>query len=496
LALGYLTGKDNFELFGYTFNLNKENFLSYLVALIIIAFVKLLLLSVYAALSGKLIEQILAKIRVDLSLSNSTRSLDTSIFYLSNVSVIGSCIWALLEIYLNLLFTAILLLGILATFPLHFLFFSIPLLLIFLCTIPFFKISEKYGSLYYSLLGKTFNLCQDVILGRREINQFQLHSLYRKKVKAINDDLIRRHVILASSRQLVIVSPEFISTSLVLISLFVVYRFNIIVDLGQISFLFIGLIRILSYLGLINGRTSTLIESRELFFKIFQSIDSSSGTELNMTPLDKSQSFIRAENLKLKVGVKLIAIEDFHINLPCNLVITGPNGAGKTSLIKAISGNLEYEGSLKIFGIEAREQQQISEFLYMPQDPHLFNETLVFNITLKEETSITETENFFKERYNISIEEILGKPLDSKVKDNGKNLSGGQKQLINILRSLFHKKEFLLLDEPYNHLSKHNISIFKPIFEKVVETTILIDHVHSYDKFHTLALKGDNEKFN
>ena len=67
--------------------------------------------------------------------------------------------------------------------------------------------------------------------------------------------------------------------------------------------------------------------------------------------------------------------------------------------------------------------------------------------------------------------------LDAMLGDNGKNISGGQKQRLAIARSLLQKKRIFVVDEGTSALDKKNVAIIERLLLETKEyTTILITH--------------------
>ena len=64
----------------------------------------------------------------------------------------------------------------------------------------------------------------------------------------------------------------------------------------------------------------------------------------------------------------------------------------------------------------------------------------------------------------------------------GINLSGGQKQKINIIRTLTKDSKFLILDEPTNNLDRKSISEIADIIKNkdIDKTFLIISHDQSF----------------
>lgn len=161
--------------------------------------------------------------------------------------------------------------------------------------------------------------------------------------------------------------------------------------------------------------------------------------------------------------------------------LIGSSGCGKSTLLKLILGCLpEYTGSISLDNREIsnyRPEQLWRQIGYIEQDVFLFNDTILYNITLGWE--------FTKEQIWMALQDsalendLLSMPdgLNTIVGENGGSLSGGQKQRVAIARALLHNRSILLVDEGTSALDQINADrIEKNLLSKPELTLILVSH--------------------
>ena len=153
------------------------------------------------------------------------------------------------------------------------------------------------------------------------------------------------------------------------------------------------------------------------------------------------------------------------INKNENVLITGNIGSGKSTLAKLIFGLYSYNiGSIKINNIEKNKLDQdiLKNYItYIPQHPKLFNRTLLENITYG--LNNVSINNIYKILDELKLHELKKKYIDimyQKTGKNGSNLSGGQRQIVWLIRAILRNNKMIILDEPTSSLdnnTKHKV---------------------------------------
>ena len=182
-----------------------------------------------------------------------------------------------------------------------------------------------------------------------------------------------------------------------------------------------------------------------------------------------------------------ILFNDLNLTINKNekIAIIGKSGNGKSTLIKLIMGYYKVpDNTIFIDNIDLNNfnlnslRTQIS---YVNQNTKLFNLTLLENIQYGNNLSKLEIINLCN-RLNVNnVFKNLKNGFNTNVGIEGNNLSGGQKQLVHILRAIGKKNKIVILDEPTSAIDKDNkqnvINAIKEVSKN--NTLILITHDHS-----------------
>jgi len=147
--------------------------------------------------------------------------------------------------------------------------------------------------------------------------------------------------------------------------------------------------------------------------------------------------------------------------------ILGPNGSGKSTLLKTIFGLTKvYSGSIKFKGVEVvgMEPYEIARMglSYLPQVENIYQ-----NLSVRENL-IMAGYTLSKEDMEKRIEEVLETfPILKDFLDRkAMTLSGGERQMLVMARSLMRRPSLMLFDEPSANLSP---KLSEMIFEKIKE---------------------------
>lgn len=164
-------------------------------------------------------------------------------------------------------------------------------------------------------------------------------------------------------------------------------------------------------------------------------------------------------------------------------VLVGPSGSGKTTTLKLINRLIEQTDGDIYFEDKRLKDYDLRELRlktgYVLQQIALFpNLTVAENIEL-----IPEMKKFDKKEIKEKTEDLLRKVgLEPKHYMNRlpKELSGGEKQRVGILRAIIANPKILLMDEPFSALdpiSKVQLQdLIKTLHNEYKMTTVFVTH--------------------
>lgn len=360
------------------------------------------------------------------------------------------------------------------------------------------------GVIYVLIFKRNFSKSMEVVMDREnaenalmdQINDIFTNSLYIYSNGQLKQEKERLYQIQDEFKELLFLSQNtqidfkrkvgyfnsffFLGVFIMAFYLFKKGKINMdkMIMVGTATFLLIrymrtisrGIVSLIGYSG-ISKSLDKFFDNNEVLFK---GGDRMIGiTNFSIKSMDLEFKYPSTENLIFKNLT-------FEIKPNEQIAILGPSGSGKSTLLKLLLGFYEpTKGSLLIDGIPIQQfnKNYLRSFInYIPQNPVLFNRTLYENITYGTEHS---KEEVLKALHQLNIHfNFLERGLDTKLGKNGDRLSGGQKQIVLLLRNYFKHSKVLILDEPFSGLDYVNKEIFTRLLSILSQnrTIIIITH--------------------
>lgn len=168
-----------------------------------------------------------------------------------------------------------------------------------------------------------------------------------------------------------------------------------------------------------------------------------------------------------------------------NIIIKGDIGSGKSTLSKLILRLLvNYEGDILINGVSNHTiniEDLRGNIMYIPQHPNLFNRTLYDNLMYGIDDKKITIKMILDKLVSVGLLDIKNKfekIMKQKVGKLGHQLSGGQRQIVWILRSIFSYSKMVILDEPTSSLDASSKQKIMKLIEDLSKTRNLIIITH------------------
>jgi ATP-binding cassette subfamily B protein len=161
------------------------------------------------------------------------------------------------------------------------------------------------------------------------------------------------------------------------------------------------------------------------------------------------------------------------------LALVGESGSGKSTILKLLlhfyspmSGDILI-GNVNIKNIHPAKLREMIG--YAAFDSAIYNDTILKNIVLDSEYDYDKLIEIIK-LVNLDTEvNMMQQGFKTKIGENGKGLSAGQKQRLIIARALYKNPELLLLDEATGAIDAENeIQIMSKINERFKDKTRII----------------------
>jgi ATP-binding cassette, subfamily F, member 3 len=213
-----------------------------------------------------------------------------------------------------------------------------------------------------------------------------------------------------------------------------------------------------------------------------------SALNLKFPPAPKSGSYpVMAEGLTKRYGDHVV-FGDANVTIARGekVALIGKNGEGKSTFVKAVMGEIDFDGKVQL------GHNCMIGYFAQNQASQLDGDLTVFQTI----DYIAEGDIRTKIRDILGAFMFSGEDIEKKVK----NLSGGEKTRLAMIKLLLQPVNLLILDEPTNHLDIKTKDILKDALKAFDGTLILVSHDRDFldglaDKVFEFGNKRIREHF-
>jgi len=168
----------------------------------------------------------------------------------------------------------------------------------------------------------------------------------------------------------------------------------------------------------------------------------------------------------------------FDVERGQRVAIVGPSGSGKSTIAAALLGLVDYRGTIGVPG-----GNRVNAIAAVLQSTHAFNTTVRENLRLVVDADDARL---------AAVLDSVGLDLDLDRDLGTAPLSGGERQRLGLARALLTNADFIVLDEPTEHLDDVTAAdtlatILQATTDKgLVMTTHRLTELESFDVIHVL----------
>jgi subfamily B ATP-binding cassette protein MsbA len=344
---------------------------------------------------------------------------------------------------------------------------------------------KKKGYFSQEMLGKILQHTDQTLSGIRIIQAFRSKKLFIKQFEEINSGFTKNSKALFNQRELA--SPLSDILGVCVIVVVVLYGGSLVVDNTLSGSMFITYLAIYSQIlqpaknisSALTNMQKGMVSAERIFSIIDAKIEiQDANNALEIKDFDRQITF---KNVSFNYGNEpVLQSVSFELQKGRTLALVGKSGSGKSTIADLImrfytctDGEILLDGkNINTLSIDSVR----SVIALVNQDPIIFNDTVLGNITMgAESVNMLQVEAAARHAHAEEFINQLENGYQTVLGDRGSRLSGGQRQRIAIARALYSNAPILILDEATSALdteSEQNVQ--EAISELMKERTVLV----------------------
>lgn len=220
--------------------------------------------------------------------------------------------------------------------------------------------------------------------------------------------------------------------------------------------------------------------------RVFELLDESDEIPESRDPKSPSpKGNVEIKNVSFSYVPSRPLIENLSLSVKSGqrIAIVGPTGCGKTTLINLLMRFYDVnQGRIEVDGVDIRDMTRKdlrTRYGMVLQDTWLSSGTVRDNIAFgKPDATYEEIEVAAKAAHAHSFIKRLPDGYDTVIKENGSNLSAGQRQLLCIARAMLSLPQMLILDEATSSIDTRTEMKIQSAFSKMMagRTSFIVAH--------------------
>jgi len=192
-------------------------------------------------------------------------------------------------------------------------------------------------------------------------------------------------------------------------------------------------------------------------------------------------------------STKILDNVSFKIKSRDRVAIIGTNGSGKSTIIKLMCGFFKpTEGQIFFDGVDIQNISRAhlrSKISVVSQKVVLFNRSILDNICYGTNIPKEEAIETLERLKIMEVFKKLPQGLDTMAGSRGEKLSGGQRQIVYLLRSYLSNKPITIMDEPTAAVDAFHKNYVLQMINEMSKRTTLIIVTHDSEIASTFPMK-------
>ena len=212
---------------------------------------------------------------------------------------------------------------------------------------------------------------------------------------------------------------------------------------------------------------------------------------------DKNLTF---QNVGFSYDKKNYLFKDSNLEIQKNqkILLMGESGSGKSTLLDLIAGLMKPTNGKIVLDnkIDVYETFEIWKKMisFVAQENFFFYASIKDNLLQGKKLDLKKLNEFLDELNLTKTIETLPEGLDTKIGDSGIKLSGGQLQRLAIIRAIYTKPDFLILDECTSALDQENEKKAINLVTNLNSTVIFSTHKKEIKNYFDKTLHIESNK--